>query len=108
MIQLQVTHWYPSSTYFGEDSGNVNEYECSSFLATMKGKEECDLYRLVIRVKDRAYQVVRNLQEYQNPLYFDRNCQLSSPISITKEWIVSSRPPKIKIHRSSITKAPWK
>lgn len=50
---------WSTNTYYGADG---SKYECTSFLSG-KSFEDLDFYRLIVRVEDRAYQIVKGMEE---------------------------------------------
>jgi len=86
MTPIQVIHFYPKSTYFNKnDRGESISCECSSFLGK-KGNEEADLYRLVVRVSDGAYQIFKAIQANPESLFLDAQCRNVTDITIMREW----------------------
>ena len=72
---------WATNVYYGEDG---SPYECTSFMSG-KSLDDLDLHRLIVRVKDRAYQIVKAMDEQTfERLYFAPN--LISDLSISNNW----------------------
>lgn len=97
MASIQVLFRYPTNIMYQKREGDdpIAYLVTSVFAKDQAGS--VDLYREIVRVSDKAVQILRTDKPGSIFLYTDAACKINSLITITDEWSYKMMPREVKI-----------